>query len=116
MITVERIIGFAIQNPIVLDSLGEALRNDLVTADPFYRQCIIFADDFFNERHKMPLEGDWDLWISSLPEGRRDGVREALGRLWGQDISGYDPGFFGETVIEELRGLDLPDGVRKSII
>ena len=105
MITVERIIGFAIRNPIVLDSLGEALRNDLVTANPLYRSCVIFADDFFNERHKMPLEGDWDLWISSLPEGRRDGIREAYSRLMGQDISGYDPGFFGEIVIEELRGV-----------
>ena len=113
MITVERIIGFALRDQTVLDSLGEALRSDLVTADPFYRACVIFADDFFGERHKMPLEGDWDLWISSLPEGRREGIREALGRLWGQDISGYDPGFFGEKVIEELRGVAARNAVAR---
>jgi len=47
--------------------------------------------------------GDWDLWIQSLPDGQREGVREVYSRLLGQDLSQYDPAFFSERVIDELK-------------
>lgn len=104
MITVELVVGFALRDPVVLDHLGEALRSDLVLANPFYRSCVEFADDFLLQRRKLPGDGDWEMWLESLPEGSlRDGTREALGRLLAVDVSGHDPSYFATQAIEHLR-------------
>lgn len=103
MTTIEKIVGFALHDRSVMDQLGEALKSDLVVANPFYRQIASFGAEFTTERGKLPLSGDWELWISSLAEGQRDGARESLGRLLAQDVTEYDPEYFGERVLEELR-------------
>lgn len=103
MITLEKIIGAALKDRTILDLLGEALSNDLVVAHPFYRQIAEFANDFSLQYRKIPLAGDWALWISSLPERTRDGVRESLGVVLNQDTSDISPDYFGGRVLEELR-------------
>lgn len=105
MITIEKVVSFAIQDPAVLDLLGEALRSDLVVANPYYRQIATFADDFYSEKRKLPQPGDWEVWLSKLPEVQRSGIRESLGRLQMQVVSDADPLYFGEQVIDELKGI-----------
>ena len=113
MITVETIVGFALREKGVLDALGPALRSDLVLANPFYREIAAWADDFLAERRKMPLSGDWTLWIGSLPEQRREGIREALGRLLVADISEYDPEHFAERVLDDLKTVAAQTAVQR---
>lgn len=104
MITLETVVGFAIRNPVVMDQLGEALRSDIVTANPFYRRIVEFADDFLMQKHSLPGHGDWETWLNSLEAGMlRDGTKEALGRVMSVDVSGHNPEFFAENVIEDLQ-------------
>ncbi len=104
MITPETVIAAAIKSPLVMDQLGEALRSDLVTANPFFRRIAEFADDFLSQRRKLPSTGDYEVWLLSLEEGMlRDGTKEALGRLLAIDISGYDPSFFAGQIIDDLQ-------------
>jgi Mrp family chromosome partitioning ATPase len=104
MITLETVLAFAIRDVSIMDKLGEALRSDLVTANPYHRRVIEFADEFLLARRKLPSEGDYSVWLETLPEGGiRDGSREALGRLLAIDVSSYDPAFFSEAAIVQLR-------------
>lgn len=87
-----------------MDGLGEALRSDLVLADPIKRRIVEFADEFLTQRQHLPAAGDWTVWLDSLTEGNmRDGTREVLGRLFAVDISGYTPEFFAEQALGHLR-------------
>lgn len=87
-----------------MDQLGEALKSDVVTANPFYRSICTFADDFLLKKRKLPQDGDWQVWLGTLAEGMlRDGTKEALGRLLAADTAGYDPEFFSEHVIGDLQ-------------
>ena len=104
MISLDTTVAFAIQNAVVMDQLGEALRSDVVVSNPYLRRIVEFADDFLLRKRKLPQHGDWETWLLTLDEGiLRDGTREALGRLWAADISGHDPEFFSEVVIGELQ-------------
>ena len=103
MTTTETIVAMAIKHKGVLDQLGTALRSDLVLPNPLYRQIVSFADDFLTDRRKMPLAGDYDLWLGAIPEAQRDGIRESLGRIQGTDTSEYHPDFFAENVLPELK-------------
>ncbi len=104
MITLEQVVSFALKDPTVMDQLGEALRNDLVVANPHYRRIAEFADSFLLEKRKLPGYGDWEMWLESLDKGMiRDATKEALGRLLATDISGHDPGFFCSQAIEHLQ-------------
>lgn len=104
MITPETVVAFAIQDQVVMDQLGEALRSDLVTANPYYRRIVEFADTFLAERRKLPGVGDWETWLNSLEEGmQQSGTKEALGRLLATNIAGFDASFFGESVIIDLQ-------------
>ena len=102
--TPERIIASALRFPEILDQLGPALRNDLVLANPLHRRIIKFADDFLREKGKLPQAGDWQLWLSSLPDAQRDGLKEVLGQLQKRkDTEDFDPDFLNETILPELR-------------
>lgn len=104
MITLEQVVAAALRDVIIMDGLGDALKSDLVTANPFYRRCVEFADDFLSERRKLPGDGDWALFLESLPEGNiRDGTRETLGRLRATSVGEHDPNYFVEVAIEQLR-------------
>lgn len=103
MITLETVVAFALRNPIVMDQLGEALRSDLVLADPYKRRIVEFADDFIAKRRKLPSEADYAVWLETLDPGVRDGTREALGRLLATSVDGYDPEYFAEASVEQLR-------------
>jgi KaiC/GvpD/RAD55 family RecA-like ATPase len=104
VISLEQVVGFALRDPTVMDQLGEALRNDLVVANPFYRRIAEFADGFLLERRKLPGAGDWQLWLDSLEQGMiRDGTKEALGRLFTVDVSGFDPQFFAAQAVDQLQ-------------
>lgn len=104
MITLDRIIAFALRDRRVLDLLGEALQNDLVVPNTNQRQIVEFASTFALERRKLPGTGDWALWLSSLPDERRDRIRDVLGRLMTEEgFDEYDPDYFGTQVLEELR-------------
>lgn len=104
MISLETVVGFALRNPVVMDQLGDALRSDIVVANPFYRRCAEFADEFMLQRGKLPGAGDWETWLGTLPDGMmRDGTKEALGRLLAVDVNGYDPDFFATTIVGDLQ-------------
>jgi hypothetical protein len=104
MITIETVVAMAVRDRTVLDHLGEALRSDLVVANPFLRAIATFADDFALTHRALPAAGDWDLWLQSLHEGmERDGTREAYGQLLTHDLSGYTPSFFTAQVQEQLQ-------------
>lgn len=104
MITLELVLAFALRDISVMDKMSDALRSDLVTSNPHYRKVIEFADDFLGQRKKLPTQGDYSVWLESLAEGPiRDGAREALGRLLAQDTSDYDPAFFAEEAMVQLR-------------
>lgn len=104
MITLEHVVAMAIKDPMVLDQLGEALRSDLVLANPFYRRIAGFADDFVLHHRKLPAPGDWDLWLESLDSGTmRDGTREALGRLLATNLSTFTPAYFATQALEQLK-------------
>ena len=104
MITLETVLGVALQQPQVMDHLSEALRSDVVVANPYYRRLVEFADDFLTAKRKLPASGDWEVWLMTLPEGTvRGGTTEALGRLLAQDPAAYDPVYFAEQVVVELQ-------------
>lgn len=103
MITLETVVAFALRDRTVMDALGEALRSDVVVANPFLRQLNVYADDFLSRYGKLPLSGDWEVWMESLPEAQAAGCRETLGRLQSIDTSGYQPEHFAELVMPELR-------------
>lgn len=104
MITLEHVVAMAIREHTVLDHLGEALRNDLVLANPFYRRIVTFADEFMLKYHQVPGSGDWDVWMEALPEGnQRDGTREALGRLMEVDLSTFQPQYFATEALGHLQ-------------
>lgn len=103
MITLEKVIAAALEHVEVLDTLGEALSSELVTASPFYRQLVGFAAQFRRTHHRLPQGGDYSLWLSTLPEGQQQGLQEALSRIKSQDLSGYTPTYVAEYAIEELR-------------
>lgn len=104
MISLETVVALAIRQPVVMDSLGEALRSDIVVANPFLRRIAEFAEGFLMEKRKLPGDGDWEVYLLTLEEGHlRDGTREALGRLISIETGGYDPAYFAEHVIEDLQ-------------
>lgn len=104
MITLETAIAFALRDPVVMDQLGEALRADIVTANPFYRRIVEFADDFLLKKRKPPASGDWEVWLSTLEAGMlREGTKEALGRLLATSTSEFDAEYFATNVIEDLQ-------------
>lgn len=104
MITLEHVVAMSIRERTVLDQLGEALSNDLVIANPYYRSIVEFADGFVLQHRKLPASGDWDLWLQGLPEGMlQDGTREALGRLLATDLTTFTPDFFAERVLDQLQ-------------
>lgn len=104
MITLETVIAFSLRDVSVMDKLGEALCSDLVASNPYHRRIVEFADSFLADRRKLPSDGDYSMWLETLPEGGiRDGSREALGRLLAIDTSSYDPSFFVESAIPQLR-------------
>lgn len=104
MLTIEHVVAFALQDRTIMDQLGEALRSDLVLANPFYRRLVVFADDFLVQYRKLPSTGDWDLWLQGLPEGMtRDATKEALHRLLALDMTNFQPQFFATQAIEELK-------------
>lgn len=103
MVTVETIVAFAIRDQTVMGALGEALRSDLVLAHPYLRQLSTFADDFLKEYRDLPKVGDWDVWLSTLPEAQTDGCRESLGRLQKVDLGQYTPEHFAALVLPELQ-------------
>jgi archaellum biogenesis ATPase FlaH len=104
MITIEHIVGFAIRDRVVLERLGEALRSDLVLANPYYRRIIDFADDFMLERRTLPASGDWDMWLESLTAGMlRDGTREALSKLLTIDLSAFTATYFAEQALTHMQ-------------
>src|SRR6266576_1811918 len=104
MITLDAAVALAIRSPEVMDGLGEALRSDLVLADPYKRRIVEFADEFLIQRRQLPGNGDWTVWLEGLTAGAiRDGTREILGRLFAVDISGFNPQFFAEQALEHLR-------------
>ncbi len=113
MISPEKVIAFAIRDRTVLDQLGPALRSDLVVANPLHRLIITFADDFFSEKRKLPLPGDWELWLAGLPAGQKDGVKEALGQLFVIDTSGHDASYFAQQVISDLRSTAARNAVAR---
>lgn len=104
MITLDTVVAFAVRDATVMDQLGQALRSDLVLANPFYRQIVEFADEFLLQRRKLPGAGDWEMWLEGLQEGmQRDGCREALGRLSMVNLSGYDAAYFSQQALEHLQ-------------
>lgn len=104
MITIDHVVAFALRDRGILDQLGEALRSDLVLANPFYRRLAIFADDFYLKHHKLPASGDWELWLDSLHKGmEQDGTKEALGYLQALDLSAFTPGFFGPEALKQIQ-------------
>jgi len=104
MITLDVCVALAIRSPQVMDGIGEALRSDLVLADPYKRRIVEFADEFLAKRRQLPGNGDWTVWMDGLTEGTvRDGTREILARLFAVDISSYNPEFFAEQALEHLR-------------
>lgn len=104
MISLETVLAVALRHPVVMDHLGEALRSDLVIANPFLRRIAEFADNFLLEKRKLPEHGDWQIWLMSLEQGMiQDGTREALSNLLVTDTAGYDPEFFASQVIDVLQ-------------
>lgn len=104
MITIETVVAVALKDPQAMDHLGQALRSDLVLANPFYRKVVEFADDFLLQYRKLPGDGDYEVWLETLEAGMaRDGAKEALGRLLAVDTSSYDSTYFAEQAIEQLR-------------
>lgn len=104
MISLETTVALAIQHPLVMDQVGEALRSDIVVANPYLRRIAEFADTFLLQRQKLPSSGDWEVWLGSLEAGMlQDGTREALSGLLAMDVSMYDPAYFAETVITDLQ-------------
>lgn len=103
-ISIEQVLAFALRDRAVLDHLGDALRADLVLANPHYRRVAEFADGFLIERGKLPGSGDWSVWLEELPGGViRDGTREALGRVLATPVPDADPVFFASHVITHLQ-------------
>lgn len=103
MIRLETIIRAALVYPEVMATNGEALKSDLVVANPYYRDLIGFYNDFWRKNRSFPKQGDLDLWISSLPVQRQGGVKEAWSRLQMENISAYTPQFLADQTIEDLR-------------
>jgi KaiC/GvpD/RAD55 family RecA-like ATPase len=104
MISIEQILTFAIHDRTVMDTLGEALRSDLVLANPHQRRLAEFADEFLAKHDALPGRGDWDIFLESLSAGViQDGTREALGRLWATAVPQADPSYFSQEVLETLR-------------
>jgi len=104
MITIETAVAMAVRDRSVLDQLGEALRSDLVVANPFLRRLAAFADDFALLHRKVPENGDWEMWLDTLQPGmERDGSKEALGRLLAMDLSGFTPEFFATNAHAQLQ-------------
>lgn len=104
MLSLETVVAVAIRSPVALDQLSGALTSDLVLANPFLRRLVEFADEFYMARRRMPASGDWEVFAGTLPDGMiRDGTREALGRVLALDVSGYDPSYFGASVLPDLQ-------------
>jgi hypothetical protein len=102
--TLEDVVVMAIKHESVMARLGRALSDDLVVANPFLRRIATFAADFTTQYGRLPSPEDWSFWNSTLTEGMiRDGTKEALGRLYARDISGYQPEFFAEQALAQLR-------------
>lgn len=100
---IDTILAAALRHRFVLDGLGEALTSDLVVAHPYLRQVAEFAVHFSRERGALPRDGDWDLWVGSLPENVRGGVVEALGRVRRIDVSAYTPEYLVDGVVDDMR-------------
>lgn len=96
-------LALALRDATVLDQLGEALRSDLVTPNPYHRRVAEFADEFLLHYRKLPGDGDWEMWLSTLDEGLiRDGTKETLQRIWALDVSGFDPQYFASQALPQL--------------
>jgi replicative DNA helicase len=104
MISLETIVAMAVRNPVVMDTLGEALSSTLVLANPFLRAIATFAEEFYTKRNALPTSGDWDVWLSTLDEGLlRTGTTETLGRVLAARTEDYTADFFAEQVVGDLR-------------
>lgn len=104
VLSLEQVVALSLRDRAVMDQLGPALRNDLVLSNPYLRRLVEFADDFLLKYRELPGDGDWQVWLEGLPEGMiRDGTKEALGRLWVIDTSGFNASYFAGEVLEHLR-------------
>jgi KaiC/GvpD/RAD55 family RecA-like ATPase len=103
VLTIERIICAAMTDQETAGKLQEALRSDLVVANPFQRQITTFLMDFVNERRVLPLPGDYNLWVQGLSEHTRPAVTEQLSLLQRQDISSFTLSHLADVAMPELR-------------
>jgi len=103
-LTVEQVVAMAIRHENVMRELGGALTSDLVLPNPFLKRISEQANDFMRRFGKLPSGDDWTLWLETLEQGMiRDGSKEALGRLLMADISGYQPDYFAEVALEQMK-------------
>jgi replicative DNA helicase len=103
VISTEKILAAALRHREVVDVLGDALKSDLVVAQPYYRGIMEFVVGFVRQHRTLPRDGDLQLWASQLPEVQRAGIIESLGKLYSQDISGYTPSHLAESVTPQLQ-------------
>lgn len=103
MLRLETILAATLRHVEVAGELGEALKSDLVVANPFYRSIVDFYLEFQGKTKVMPKGGDVELWLLSLPEGLRLGTQEHWNRVITEDISSYTPSFLAEQALPVLR-------------
>lgn len=103
MISLPRILATAIRNARVLISLRKALVSTLVTANPYHRSIISFAGEFYDVQKTLPKSGDFEFWISTLPEGQQEGVKIALEEITSQPIDDWTPEYIAIEVAKVLK-------------
>jgi hypothetical protein len=97
-------MAMALRHENVMEQLTGALTSDLVLANSFFYGIAEHAAAFVIRFGHLPGHGDWDVWLNTLPEGTlRDGSRETLGRLQATDVSGYQPEYFAEKALPQIK-------------
>lgn len=103
MISIARILATALRHESTLIALRRALSSSLTTANPFHRQIITFAAEFWDQHKKLPKPGDYEFWVSTLPEGQQDGVQISLAEIHAQPSESWTPEYITKEVAKVLR-------------
>jgi KaiC/GvpD/RAD55 family RecA-like ATPase len=113
VIGIQRIIAQALRDIPSFSMLRNALTNSLAVANPFYRQIVGFASEFYDHYHSLPKQGDWELWTATLNEPQKGGVEQALGEILPLPQEDWTPEYIATTVTTVLKSVAARSAVAR---
>lgn len=103
MISLEKLLGAALEDHKAFSTLYHAITDDLVVQNPHYLAIMQWVSSFYQSYGSLPSDQDAHTWILTQNENRQSPLRSAWSELTSQDLDGYNLDFLAETGLNELK-------------